>query len=214
MTCDDVRQLAPEAALDLLDGSRRADVLGHLAHCSACRAELASLATTADALLAVASPAEPSAGFEQRVLARLESERTPAERRTRRRWFDPVAAAVVAAAVAAIVVGIVVGLGGRGDDRADGVVAARLLGTDGRAVGEVLLTDGPDRMVCVLDRAPAGIPYAVSVTGPDGVADAGRFTSEGPGLPWATDLPIDAADVRRVVIRDADGTVRATADLP
>jgi hypothetical protein len=85
--------------------------------------------------------------------------------------------------------------------------------TDGRAVGQVLISDGPDRMVCVLDGAPAGVRYAVTVSGEDGIADVGTFTSAGPGMPWSTSLPIDAADVRRVVIRDAAGTVRATADL-
>jgi hypothetical protein len=212
VTCDETRQLAAEAALDLLDGPRRADVLDHVATCAGCRRDLADLATIADALLVLAPPAEPSAGFEQRVLARLGAEHT-AERKARRRWFDPVAAGVVAAAAAAVLIGLVVGLGSRGGDRADGVVAARLLGTDGRAVGEVLVSDGPDRMVCVLDHAPVGILYSVSVSGADTVAEVGEFLSEGPGQPWATDLPMDAADVRRVVIRDADGTVRARATL-
>ena len=64
-----------------------------------------------------------------------------------------------------------------------------------------------------LDRAPAGVLYSVSVTGRDTVADVGQFTSEGPGAPWAADLPMDGADVRRVVIRDARGTIRASARL-
>jgi hypothetical protein len=146
------------------------------------------------------------------VLARLDVEHG-AERKRRRGRIDPLALGVVAAAAAAVVIAIVVGLSGRANDRADGVVAARLLSTDGRAVGEVLVSDGPDRMVCVLDQAPAGLLYSVSVSGPDAVADVGEFTSEGPGQPWATDLPIDASDVRGVVIRDANGTVRARATL-
>ncbi|MCU1488344.1 MAG: hypothetical protein JWN67_5090 [Actinomycetia bacterium] len=211
MTCEEARQLAPEAALDLLDAARRADVLGHVATCGGCRAELAELAATADALLALAPPAEPTAGFEQRVLARLDAERSPARRRALARWARP-ALVAAAAAVVALVAGIAVG--SHGDGRGgDGLVAGRLLGTDGQAVGQVLVSDGPDRMVCVLDQAPAGVRYAVTVSGPDGIADVGTFTSQGPGKAWATSLPIDAAEVRRVVIRDGAGNVRATADL-
>jgi predicted anti-sigma-YlaC factor YlaD len=210
MTCEEARQLAPEAALDLLDAARRANVLGHVATCGGCRAELAELAATADALLVLAPPAEPTAGFEQRVLARLDAERSPARRRALATWVRP-ALVAAAAAVVALVAGIA--LGSHGGDGGDGLVAGRLLGTDGQAVGQVLVSDGPDRMVCVLDRAPAGVRYAVTVSGRDGVADVGTFTSQGPGKAWATALPIDAADVRRVVIRDAAGNIRATADL-
>lgn len=211
MTCDEVRLLAPDAALDLLDAEQRADVLAHVAGCSRCRAELAELAGAADSLLVLAPVAEPPAGFEQRVLTRLDAERTPARRRAARRWFVPAAGAVAAAAV-----GLVAGfaLRGGGDGPDPGVFAARLRNAEGVAVGQVLVSDGPDRMVCVLDRSPAGERYAVSVRGDDGVADIGTFVSAGPGMPWATSLPIEATDVRRVVIRDASGTVRATADLP
>ena len=210
MTCDEAHQLAPEAALDLLDAAQRADVLGHVGDCGACRAELADLAAAADSLLLLAPPAEPTAGFEQRVLARLDAERAPLRRRAARpTWVRP---ALVAAAAAAVALVAGIGLGSRGGDDG-GLVAARLLGRDGQAVGQVLVSDGPDRMVCVLDRAPAGVRYAVTVSGDDGVADVGTFTSQGPGKAWATSLPIDASEVRRIVIRDADGNVRATADL-
>lgn len=211
MTCEEVRLLAPEAALDLLDAPQRADVLAHVAGCGGCRTELAELATTADSLLVLAPAAEPAAGFEQRVLARLDAERVPVLRRSTRAWVRP---ALVAAAAA--VVGLVAGaaLRGAADDGDAGIVAARLRSADGVAVGQVLVSDGPDRMVCVLDRAPAGARYSVSVAGDDGAAEVGSFTSAGPGKPWATSLPIEASDVRRIVIRDADGNVRATADLP
>jgi anti-sigma factor RsiW len=212
MTCDEARQLGPEAALDLLDAAQRAELLGHVAGCGRCRSELAEVAATADALLLAAPPAEPAAGFEQRVLARLAAEGAPVERAAARRWLRP---ALVAAAAA--VVGLLVGVAVRSPAPAgdgDGVVAARLLGADGTGVGQVLVTDGPDRMVCVLDRAPTGERYAVSVSGPDGATPVGTFTSGGPGEAWSTDLPIDGADVRRVVIRDVGGTIRATAVLP
>lgn len=208
MTCDEARLLVPEAALDLLDAAVRAEVLEHVAGCVPCRAELDALAGTADLLLSAVPPAEPPPGFEGRVLARLAQEPTRAVRVPARRWLAPVAAAV--AAVGGIAVGL--GIGGGGDSRG-GVVAATLLGAKGEAVGQVLVSDDPDRMVCVLDGSPAGARYEVAVRGGDGESRVGTFTAEGPGQPWATDLPIDGAEVRRVVIRDSDGTLRASADL-
>jgi predicted anti-sigma-YlaC factor YlaD len=180
--------------------------------CGACRAELAELAVVADALLLAAPLAEPPAGFENRVLARFGTERPARVRLLSRAWVRPALIAVAAAAVVVVLVGGFVlrgDVGGR-----EGVVAARLLGADGRAVGQVLVSDHPNRMVCVLDGARAGALYAVSVRGHDGAADVGTFVSDGPGYPWATSLPMDGSDVRRVVIRDRNGTVRATATLP
>lgn len=208
MTCDEARQLGPEAALELLDGAVRAEVLAHVAGCGACRSELDALAATADLLLTAVPPAEPPPGFESRVLARMAEER-PARHGRDRRWLLPAAAAVVAAVVG-LGAGLVLGNDGR---RAD-VVAARLLGADGSPVGQVLVSDDPDRMVCVLDGSPAGARYDVDVTAGGRVARVGSFAAEGPGRPWATDLPVDGGAVRRVVIRDADGEVRATATFP
>lgn len=208
MTCDEARRLAPEAALELLDGALRAEVLAHVAGCGSCRTELDSLAATADLLLTAVPPAEPPPGFESRVLARLAEDR-PAHRGRDRRWL-PAAAAAVVAAVVGLGVGLVVG---DDDARAD-VVAARLLDADGTPVGQVLVSDDPDRMVCVLDGSPAGARYEVDVTAGGRVTRMGSFASEGPGRPWVAELPVDGGEVRRVVVRDAGGEVRATATFP
>jgi hypothetical protein len=93
-------------------------------------------------------------------------------------------------------------------------LAAALVSTSGRPIGQVLISDRPDRMVCVLDGAPAGATYTVSVEAADRVTEVGTFTADGPGWPWAVDLPVEGAAVRRVVLRDRDGTVRATARIP
>ena len=211
MTCDEVRQLAPEAALDILDAEVRADVLAHVATCPPCRRELAELSAAADALLLVTTPAEAPAGFEGRVLERMRVDPGHAfVARRRRRWVAPAVAAAAA---------LVLGLGGgyvvRGGDGTHGrPVAAALLAADGHMVGQVLVSDHPNRMVCVLDSAPAGSRYSVSVTARDSVADVGTFTTDGPGYAWTAQLPVDGAVVRRVEIRGPDGQVRATATIP
>lgn len=206
MTCDEARRLAPEAALELLDGALRAEVLDHVDGCAPCRTELAALAATADLLLVAVPPVEPPPGFESRTLARLA--RAGGAPATRRRWLVPAVAAAVAA-LAGLGVGLAVG----DDDRPGEVLVAPLVGAEGASVGQVLVTDEPDRMVCVLDGAPEGVRYEVAVTAGGRDVDLGSVTSTGPGEPWAIDLPVDGADVRRVVIRDADGSVRATATV-
>jgi hypothetical protein len=194
------------AALDALDGAGRADVLDHVAGCVGCRAELRELVTVADGLLLLAPEAEPPPGFETRALARIAAGR-PA--RGARSWRMVALAAAVVVAVA-VPVGVLVH---RDSGARPGVVAARLVGTDGTAVGQVLVSADPDRMVCVLDWAPAGERYRVSVRAGGQQTDLGTFTAAGPGQPWGTSLPVRGSTVRRVEIRDDGGTVRATADL-
>jgi hypothetical protein len=203
--CEEIRLVAPEAALELLDGAARAEVLTHVADCTPCRAELAELSSTADALLVVAPAVDPPAGFEGRVLARIGAERTVDVRRLRR-WLVPVTAA------AALVLGVIVGGAAVSDPGGETeLVAAPLVAPGGQPAGRVVL--GDDEMTCMLDRAPAGVVYRVRVHTAAGIADAGTFTSRGPGWAWTTPLPVDGDDVRRVVVLDADGVVRAEAQL-
>ena len=86
-TCGDVQALSPEGALGLLSGGDRAAVLDHLDTCEDCRELMHELTTVADSLVLLAPNAEPSSGFEQRVLERIDATRR------RRRWPIVVAAA-------------------------------------------------------------------------------------------------------------------------
>jgi Putative zinc-finger len=105
MSCERTRDLAPELALGLLDGEQRAHALRHLAECPECRREVEQLTAVADELLMLAPEREPPAGFESRVLARLQPPPAVARpRRWRRRVLAPVAAAGAAAALATGVV--------------------------------------------------------------------------------------------------------------
>jgi len=197
MRCEDVRELAPETALDVLDAAVRADVLAHVATCASCRDELAALSAAADALLLAVPPVEPPAGFELRVVARMG--------RRRRRWAAP-----ALAAAAALVVGLVGGWTLR-PHRTGSLEAAWLVGSTGQAVGQVLVSD--DRMVCVLDYAPAGASYDVQITTGGHDRDLGTFTTAGPGQAWTAGLPVHGREVSRIVIRDDHGVVRATATV-
>jgi hypothetical protein len=105
MSCDRTRELSAELALGILDGEQRAQALRHVAECPECRREVQQLTAVADELAMLAPEREPPAGFESRVLARLQP--PPAATRPRlrlRRAFAPLAAAAAAAAIAIAVV--------------------------------------------------------------------------------------------------------------
>src|SRR5262245_20276203 len=98
MSCEQTRELAAELALGIADGQERARALEHLSHCAECRRAVAELTEVTDELLLVASVHEPRAGFESRVLARIEAPR-PAARRARR-WKRPLLVLAPAGAAA------------------------------------------------------------------------------------------------------------------
>ena len=105
MSCDRTRELAAELALGTLDGEQRAQALRHLAECPECRRAVEELTVVADELLMLAPEREPPAGFESRVLARLQPPPAAARpTRRRRRLLAPLGAAAAAAAIAAAVV--------------------------------------------------------------------------------------------------------------
>jgi hypothetical protein len=104
MSCEHTRQLAAELALGIADGAERAEALRHLAECADCRRTVEELSAIADDLLMLAPEREPPAGFESRVLARMEPPTVAARRRRWRRVLAPVAAAGVAALAAVAIV--------------------------------------------------------------------------------------------------------------
>src|SRR5262245_44842894 len=116
MSCEQTRAVAAELALGIADGEQRAQALRHLAECAECRRAVEELTAVADELLMLAPEREPPAGFESRVLARMEPEPEPARLRRRRRWvrvLTPIGAAAAAAAVT-----VAVALGATSNDRA------------------------------------------------------------------------------------------------
>jgi hypothetical protein len=71
MTCAELADVAAELALGVLTGRERAVAIAHLDECDACREDVRQLMATGEQLLELLPPAEPSAGFETRVLDRL-----------------------------------------------------------------------------------------------------------------------------------------------
>ncbi|HXT88611.1 MAG TPA: hypothetical protein VN714_05060 [Trebonia sp.] len=71
MTCAELTDVAAELALGVLTGRERALAVAHLDNCDICREDVRQLMATGEQLLELLPPAEPSAGFETRVLERL-----------------------------------------------------------------------------------------------------------------------------------------------
>lgn len=102
--CEEIRELAPELALGIVEGEERGRALKHLADCPDCRRRVEDLTEVADELLLLAPEKEAPVGFESRVLRRV----LPAPRPRRRRRLGLVLAPAAAAlAAVAITLGIV-----------------------------------------------------------------------------------------------------------
>jgi Putative zinc-finger len=87
MTCEEIRDLAPEIALGIADGEERAEALRHLSTCAECRRVVEQLSQVADELLVLAPAQEPPPGFESRVADATGLGRPP--RRRLARWLTP-----------------------------------------------------------------------------------------------------------------------------
>ena len=72
MTCEQFHQLEAEVALGVTDARDRTTAFAHLQDCPSCRRELGQLSDVADMMAVLAPAVEPPAGFESRLLARLE----------------------------------------------------------------------------------------------------------------------------------------------
>jgi Putative zinc-finger len=102
--CEEVRELAPELALGIVEGEERGRALEHLADCPECRRRVEELAEVADQLLLLAPHREVPVGFESRVLGRVLPSPRPRRRRRLRLVLAPAAAAVAAAAIVLAIV--------------------------------------------------------------------------------------------------------------
>src|SRR5262245_61689429 len=150
--CPDVREIAPDFALGILDGEARADVLLHLDHCTTCQRFVSELSETADAVVLLAPEAEPPPGFERRALDRI------VETSRRRRWRAVKLVAVTAAAAPILSV-VAVRIVDQGREPTSSVAApgtaqtVSMVGADGKEVGKVDVVSDGTNMALDLDVA-------------------------------------------------------------
>jgi anti-sigma factor RsiW len=219
LSCTEVRELAPELALGILSGAERAEVLLHVNGCSRCQAHVAELTEAADVIPQLAPEAEPPAGFESRVLRRLDE----SDRRTRRRWISVVATAAAAAIIVSITVVRVIESGDSSSTQASApvttlspkpVAVPMELTAAPLPAGWAYVNDGHGVAVSVSYGMPSGA-YAVQVTSPRGHArNIGTMTVTDNRGSWTgrSDRPIAAGSTISLV--DSAGTATCHGTVP
>ena len=178
--CQALQAVAAEVALGTLEGTERGEALAHLAGCSDCRAHVQDLTEVVDRLLAVAPEAEPPAGFESAVIARIGAERGAAVTHLPRTRRYVLAAAAVVLVLGGLGTGLLVGRdpGGEGPELA----SAPMKDPAGETVGEVWRYGDDDAVLFVAVPAwsdvafagPEAPKYSLRLELVDGVDDRGR----------------------------------------
>jgi hypothetical protein len=212
VTCDQLHDLADELALDMLTGTERAAALLHLEHCESCRSLIASLTISADVVLLATPVVPPPAGFESKVLTRVEqiAHPSPMPRPARRghRWRRRL---TLAAAALAVVLAVVVLTPDAGTQST--AAAAEMRAADGTRVGAAYVNDA-DRTGLVVkvtdwETASAGqptLPYQLAVDRDDGTRELVPL-EVAYDYSWHVSLDTDAGDVAAVSLVDGAGRV-------
>lgn len=207
MTCAEVEDLAAELSLGILPGDQRAAVLAHLDGCPDCRTLVGKLSDTADALLLLAPEVDPPAGFAQRVIGDLKAPH-------RLRWRP-----VAIAAAAALILGLAVGYVPRHvKPSRTGVTVqvASFVHTGGETVGGQVFAraDQPTWVFMTVHDGGSGESYACELVLKDGTTvPIGQFSMHGGEGSWGRSVDVALDQVESVQLRDASGTLAATAAL-
>src|SRR5579863_8954980 len=204
-----------EFALGALSGRSRAEVLAHLESCAYCNGEVESLADVTDKLLWLAPEAEPSLGFETRLIERYRG--ADARRRAQRRQRVGVfAVAAMLAAVLGVGVGaIVTNHGATPPPSATTRPMTGRLMSGSHVVGDVTISSGnPSWMIMDVDAGMLTGTVWCQVTLADGRTETvGKFTiTDGYGS-WVAPLHGLGREVRSARVVNANGTVLARASF-
>jgi hypothetical protein len=216
MDCDQVVELAPELALDIVCGAERAAALAHLDSCGSCQHVVSSLTGVADQLLRFLTPSvDPPPGFERQVLAPLTPAPTPAVPARRRR--PPAWMGALAAAACIVALTLVLAL-----SRPNGtsLLAADMTTTGGDVVGTAYVQQQPAVLAMDLPGwaarlAAYGQPadaYSVRIEHSDGpmqLVPVAVNTSSS----WATAVDGDPRSITSVAIVDRSGHVWCEAQF-
>jgi hypothetical protein len=205
-----------ELALGQLAGRDRAEVLEHISVCPACAQEVDGLLAVTERLWLGGAPAEPPAGFESAVLARIGP---PADPVGRRRPAPIRGRAAIRAVAAAAALALVFLLGTTVAPRGTSVAEARMVAPSGRAVGVVWHYEDDPSWVFL--SVPAwngwdpdsgdGAAFALLATMADGsTEDLGAITFHGEHGSWATATDLDPDDMEALSVVDSTGRVWCT----
>jgi hypothetical protein len=204
-------------ALDDLADPDRQWIMEHLATCHRCRNEYDDLSATIERTLPAAPIADPSPGFDRRVLEAMGlGEETPDRNRSRRTSWRRLAGGVAA--------GLLVGLGGgyllgQSEDSTSQTQLAEgstsLVPADGEQVGTVGRgrLDGDAVLVVEITNGPVGVHYRCRMVLKSGnTVEGDDWTLESPdGGTWVMQAPAEGLVAVELVTDSGD--VWSTARL-
>jgi len=215
LTCAEVRDRAPELALDVLAGTERSEVLEHLDGCARCRAEVGELSEVADLLPKLAPEAEPPAGFDARILSMMRGDR---RRRLLRRGATALTAAAAAAILSIVIVRVVDA--DRAPERAEATAPLRtvaMVGPEGLPVGQVAVSGSGTAQVAVTVTVDYSVPdgtYSLEVQAdPAAPRPIGTIVVRGGRGAWKGSGPVPRTR-STLAMTDAAGTVVCQAVVP
>jgi len=209
--CSEADLMLDELALDVLPGDRRAALLAHVEQCAHCRRVLDQLTETADDLLLAGPVAAAPAGFEDRVLERIEGARRP------RRF--PVWAAAAAAVVLLGIGGVTGAAIGRSSapaaESAEQFRTVQLISTTGADIGDVsTYTGSPPWFFMRLEGPLPDATYRCVLDLDDGTTvPIGRLWAVNGHGGWGEHVTVDPGRATAARLLDPKGATVATAKL-
>jgi hypothetical protein len=213
-TCSEFDEQLEELAVGDLDESARRIALDHAAACRRCRQRLDDLLGITAAMLEFAPHREPPAGFENRVLDRLDGQRAVSHRRVIGRWL------AVAAAVAALIVSVGAGFaaGRRQDATSEASARSGAIETaDGSTVGSIRLVRAaqPYALVTIDHAQPQSAVVRCELVFGDGSVETIGTWGYGDirNRVWAVGIDDHMVSATSMRLVDESGALLATAQL-
>ncbi|MCX5145654.1 MULTISPECIES: anti-sigma factor family protein [unclassified Streptomyces] len=230
MTCEQLRELDAELALDILPARERARAVAHLDRCPGCRGHIEQLAQVGDGLLGLLPGTEPPVGFESRVTAGLQPapqqappQPVPQPAPARRRLLRPRVA--VAAAALAVACGFAGWAAGTVIEQASGpasptagangqLLQAPLMAAGGE-VGRVFAHPGQQGWVYMsVDLEKATPEVSCVLVNKDGTTTRlGTFSLQGGYGYWVAAADVNPTTLAGANLLTPDGTVLAKANF-
>jgi hypothetical protein len=217
MDCSEAGTMLEEFALDVLPGDQRTALLSHLEECPSCRQLLDGLLEAADVLLLAGPGVAPPAGFEDRVLARIQAPRARARKQARLRLLAAAAAAAVLLGVGGLTGAHFRGSGDSGGsgESAQEFQVVQLISTSGSSIGDVSMYVGrPAWFFMRLEGAlPNGTYQCVLDTDEGRTVPIGSLWAHDGRGAWGEKVRLDPAHVKGARLVDSHGATVGTAQI-